>query len=96
MSDFTSYDSGLLQQGISDLQQAHTKVETDLTDLEHEVEGSLAQWEGSARDAYKQAKAQWDASAQRMTQVIQTMQSVMTNIADRYDSNERGVTGLFA
>lgn len=95
MSDSTSVDQGLMAQGISDLDTAHRNVSSDLSDLEHEVETSLAEWTGDAREAYTQAKAQWNKAADHMTQVIATMKTTMDGIANRYNDNERHVQGLF-
>ncbi len=91
MSDTTSVSGSQMQQGIADLQAAHSAVEQQLSELEQQVGAKLAEWEGSAREAYNAAKAQWDASAQHMSSVIQTMHTTLTGISDNYDSNERGV-----
>lgn len=92
MSDFTSVNAGAMSQAVGDLKQAHSKVESDLTELEHNLESSLQQWTGDAREAYRAAKAQWDAAADHMNQVIVAMQGAMQNIGDNYDSTERAVS----
>src|SRR5699024_7730500 len=64
-----------------------------LTELEQQLEASLAQWDGAAREAYSVAKAKWDQAANHMSQVIQKMQTTLTSITDNYDSNERNIEG---
>lgn len=96
MSDFTSVNASSMATAIGDLKSAHSKVEEDLTGLEHELEGSLSEWTGEAREAYRTAKATWDAAANHMNQVIQVMSSTMQNIGDNYDANERSIQGQWA
>lgn len=96
MSDYTKVDAASMATAIGDLKSAHSKVEDDLTSLEHELQSSLSQWTGEAREAYTQAKAQWDAAANHMNQVIQVMSSTMQNISDNYDSTERSIQGQWA
>jgi len=91
MSDFTSVNAASMATAIGDLKNAHSKVEEDLTSLEGELEGSLSEWTGEAREAYRQAKAKWDAAANHMAQVIQVMGSTMQGIGENYDSNERSI-----
>lgn len=93
MSDFTQVNAGAMQQGIGDLQTAYNGTESTLTDLEQQLEASLAQWDGGAREAYGVAKAKWDQAANHMAQVIQKMQTTLTSISDNYDSNERTIAG---
>lgn len=93
MSDYTKVDASTMATAIGDLKSAHSKVESDLTSLEHELQSSLSQWTGDAREAYTQAKAQWDAAADHMNQVIAVMGSTMQNITDNYASTERAVQG---
>lgn len=93
MSDFTQVNAGAMQQGIGDLQTAYTGTDSTLTDLEQQLEASLAQWDGAAREAYTVAKSKWDQAANHMSQVIQKMQTTLTSISDNYDSNERNIEG---
>lgn len=96
MSDYTKVDAGQMQQGIADLTKAHRAVTEYLQSLESELNSSLAQWDGSAREAYSQAKAQWDQAANRMSEVIAKMSSVMTNISDNYGANEANIASSWS
>lgn len=91
MGDYTRVNDSAMAQGINDLQQAHTRLTSELSDLEGKLNSSLAQWEGNAREAYREAKARWDAAADKMSQIINTMRTVMTQIQDNYTQNERNV-----
>ena len=96
MSDFTQVNAGAMQQGIGDLQTAYNGTENTLNELEQQLEASLGQWDGAAREAYSVAKAKWDQAAVHMSQVIQKMQTTLTSISDNYDSNERNIEGSWA
>lgn len=96
MSDFTSVNAGAMQQGIADLNTAYKALTEQLSTLEGQLNSSLAQWDGAARSAYTQAKAEWDAAANHMGDVIAKMQQVMTQISENYDSNERAIQGSWA
>lgn len=93
MSDFTSVNAGAMQQGIADLNTAYKALTEQLSSLEGQLNASLAQWDGAAREAYRAAKAEWDAAANHMGQVIAKMQQVMTQITENYDANERAIQG---
>lgn len=96
MSDFTSVNAGAMQQGIADLNTAYKALTEQLSTLEGQLNASLAQWDGAARAAYTQAKAEWDAAANHMGDVIAKMQQVMTQISENYDANERAIQGSWA
>lgn len=96
MSDFTSVNSAAMAEGISDLSNAHKQLSDHLDTLESQLGGSLAQWDGAARQAYTQAKAEWDAAAAHMSDVISKMQSTMGQISENYDANERQIEGQWA
>ncbi|MDN5726835.1 MAG: WXG100 family type VII secretion target [Propionibacteriales bacterium] len=96
MSDSTTVNAGAMQAGIEALSTAYTQTDSTLTTLEGELESSLNEWEGAAREAYTEAKRQWDAAADRMSQVIQKMTGVLTQISDNYQSNERNIQGSWS
>lgn len=92
MSDYTSVNAAAMTEGISDLNGAHKQLTDHLQTLEGQLGGSLGQWDGAAREAYAQAKAQWDGAASHMSDVINKMQTTMGQISENYDSNEKQIT----
>ena len=44
MSDFTAVNAAAMQEGISDLNQAHKSLTDQLETLESQLQGSLAKW----------------------------------------------------
>ena len=91
MSDFTAVNASAMQEGISDLNQAHKSLTDQLETLESQLQGSLAKWDGDARSAYTTAKATWDKAAHHMQDVIQKSGTVLSQISENYDSNERRI-----
>ena len=77
MSDVTAANAAALQEGVSDLNQAHTSLTNQLEALESELQGSLARWDDAARSAYATAKATWDEAALQMQRVIENSGTVL-------------------
>ena len=93
MGDFTSVNASAMQTGIQDLGQAHRNLNSNLDELKGELSGSLAQWDGAARAAYADVQRQWDASAAKMTDIVNKMTSALGQITQGYDDNERKIQG---
>ncbi|MGA4506876.1 WXG100 family type VII secretion target [Propionibacteriaceae bacterium G1746] len=91
MGDFTLVNSSAMQQGIGDLRNAHTQLNSTLDTLKGQLNQNLSEWDGAAREAYTVVQQQWDASAAKMADIINKMTSVMTSISEGYDSNEKSV-----
>ena len=91
MSDYTAVNASAMQEGIADLQTAHRNLTEYLDTLESELSGSLAKWDGAARAAYTTAKQTWDKAARHMQEVIQKSGTVLSQISENYDSNERRI-----
>ena len=91
MSDFTAVNAASMQEGISSLQNAHRALTDHLDTLESQLGSSLAKWDGAAQAAYHQAKAEWDKAARHMQEVVNKMGSVLGQITENYDSNERKI-----
>ena len=96
MSDYTTVNAGAMQQGIGDLRAAYNGTTNTLSTLEGQLNASLAQWDGAAREAYSVAKAKWDAAANHMSQVIDKMTTTLSQISDTYDDTERVNTNLWS
>lgn len=95
MNDFTAVEEAAMRQGIDDLQKAHKDLNTELDDLEGKLNSSLAQWEGDAQGAYKDAKVRWDASAKHMGDIANKMNTLLTDILEKYNSNESKIQGTW-
>lgn len=93
MSDFTLVNKQAMSGGIDALRRAHSDLTSHLDSLEGQLGSSLANWEGDARSAYTQAKAEWDKAAQKMASVVMKMSSTLQTIDTSYSANEANIAG---
>ena len=70
-------------------------IQGQLDDLDNATKMNLAEWTSSARDAYSQAKAKWDAAAAAMVTQAQNAQSALNQITDTYANAEYQGLGLW-
>lgn len=89
--DFTLVQKQSMSAGIEALSKAHSRLREQLSTLESELKSSLAQWDGNGQAAYAEAKAKWDASAEKMAQVVNKMQSTLSQIDETYSGNEANI-----
>lgn len=96
MSDLTQVNAAAMQSGIQDLGTAYRSLTTNLETLKGELNQSLAQWDGAARQAYTDVQRQWDQSAEKMADITNKMTSVLGQISQGYDDNERNIQGSWS
>lgn len=96
MSEYTSVSFGGMAQGEADFQSIFNALTGTLSDLQHNLEASLAQWTGAARGSYTQAKGDWDAAAQHMASILNSLGAVIGTANDTYQQTERSLTGLWS
>lgn len=95
MSDYTRANFSGLQTAQADFGLSYRALVDTLDDLERDLESKLAQWEGSARSAYYEAKKQWDSAAAHMGQVLQQLGVVIGDAHENYSAAERRNAGLW-
>jgi WXG100 family type VII secretion target len=71
------------------------KISDALTNLEGELQSTLAEWTSSARDAYNTCKAKWDAAAAQMATQAVNAQNSLSQIQDQYANAEFQGLGLW-
>ena len=82
MSDTPQDPSAGMQEGISNLSEAHAELTGLLTDLDSELSGSLDQWEESPHNAYVEVQRSWDASAAKQQEIVHHMPELLSNTPD--------------
>ncbi|REF36562.1 WXG100 family type VII secretion target [Thermasporomyces composti] len=95
MTDFTRWNAEALDQLQANLRLAYRGVEDETNDLERELEQKLAEWSGEAREAYWQAKAQWEKAIGELNDVLAQLGAAVENIRTNYTATERANTTLF-
>lgn len=73
---------------ITAFRKLSQQIAEDLTAMEKQVEATLADWDGPAREQYWIAKAEWNQAAARMPAHLGTAQVTLANIMDGYAGAE--------
>lgn len=79
---FQSMDFGAMQQAYASFQQKHNQMRQELDDLARSVESKLGQWEDGAREAYFQAKAEWEKSADDISRILNQLGVVINSSSE--------------
>jgi WXG100 family type VII secretion target len=95
MTDFTRWDPAALDQLQANLRLAYRGVEDETNDLEKALEAKLAEWDGDAKQAYWDAKAQWEKAIGELNDVLSQLGAAVENIKGNYTATERSNTGIF-
>lgn len=83
MSDF-SFDFNVGDMTLEEMKAANTRVKQALEEMEADVERTLAEWTGSAQNAYWDAKAVWNQQAAQMPVYLAKAGETLANIAQNY------------
>ncbi|WP_026313411.1 WXG100 family type VII secretion target [Actinomadura flavalba] len=79
---FSSMDFGAMQQAFATFQAKYNQMQSELDDLEKTVESKLGQWEDEAKNAYFDAKRQWERSAAEIGRVMQQLGAVINSSSE--------------
>ena len=96
MSDFTRWDPAALDQLQANLRLAYRGVEDETNDLEKSLEAKLGEWDGEAKQAYWDAKAQWERAISELNDVLSQLGVAVENIKTNYTDTERSNTTIFS
>ncbi|TDC66580.1 WXG100 family type VII secretion target [Actinomadura sp. GC306] len=91
---YSSMDFGAMQQAYAAFQQKYNQMNSELDDLARSVEGKLAQWEDGAREAYFDAKRQWEASAADIARIVQQLGAVIQSSQETGQSTVKTNVGI--
>ena len=95
MTDFTRWDPAALDQLQANLRLAYRGIEDETNDLEKSLEGKLAEWDGEAKTAYWEAKAQWEKAISELNAVLDQLGAAVENIKTNYTDTERSNSTIF-
>jgi 6 kDa early secretory antigenic target len=94
--DFVLANFGTLSDGEASFMAAYNGLTSTINSLDAQLRGSLEYWQGSAQQAYLEAKAQWDKAIADMGLTIQGLGSVIGTANGNYQSAETTNAGMFA
>lgn len=92
--DYTRAVFGQLLTSVADFASIHSQMVSTLSDLEHDLQGSLSAWQGDAQEAYWAAKAKWDAAAGNMENVLNQLRIVIGEAHANYTAAEAAGSGF--
>jgi len=96
MSEYTRAIFGTLEQGQADFVQTFNSLQETVSTLDSQLRGSLAEWIGSAQEAYYQAKVVWETAEADMANVLSQLGAVIGTAHANYTSAEAANTSLWA
>lgn len=88
MNDIPQDSRAGMQEGISNLSQAHDELAGILSDLDSELSASLDRWEDNAHSAYVDLQRSWDASSTTQQEIVQQMPELLSNTPDGHAATE--------
>ena len=94
-TDYTRANFGQISTSHADFMLAWRALQDTLSDLEKDLQSSLSRWEGGAQAEYHRAKAQWDAAAAHMAQVLGNLGTVIGDAHTNYTGAERKNMGIW-
>ena len=87
--DGIKVNHGALEVAVDDMRRTVGQIDERLNQLEAELEGLRSSWAGNAQEAYRVAKAQWDASIQEMKQLLAETHAAVTMSNQEYAAADR-------
>jgi early secretory antigenic target protein ESAT-6 len=95
MGDYTKAVFGQLEQSRADFAGSYSALQDTISTLDGQLRASLAEWDGSAQQAYYAAKAVWDSAMADMANVLNQL-GVVIGVADaNYTAAESANTALW-
>ncbi|MFR9727732.1 WXG100 family type VII secretion target [Saccharopolyspora sp. MS10] len=88
MSDYR-FDFNVADMTLDEMNSINARVRNALTDMESQVEKSLAEWTGVAQEAYWAAKAEWNQQAAQMPVYLESGRQTLLSISDNYGTTEQ-------
>ena len=87
-SDYTRVVFSAMEQGQADFARTYSSLQSEIEQLESQLNAGLAEWAGPAQQAYHEAQAQWNAAMANMQSVIQQLGVVIGQANDNYTTAE--------
>ena len=79
----------------SDIAADAKSIAQELENLNSQVSALIGQWDGSAREAYRQAQRNWDGKLQEMNQILGQISQATSQIAQQYVESDARSAGRF-
>jgi early secretory antigenic target protein ESAT-6 len=87
-NDYTLVQFGAMEQGQADFQRTYASLQSEIEQLESQLNSNLAEWVGPAQQAYHEAQAVWHAAMANMQQILQQLGAVIGEANTNYQQAE--------
>lgn len=95
MNDYTRAVFGQLNQSEADFANIYSQLQETISSLDAQLRSNLAEWDGSAQQAYYAAKAVWNAAMADMSNVLNQLGVVIGVANENYGHVEAANTALW-
>jgi WXG100 family type VII secretion target len=89
-------DFAVLDTLHQDLRAIETAASEAIQTLETELNGSLSQWSGAARELYMQRRAEWTQAFARMDSILAAAKDHVLNTNQLYQETEQNNMRMWA
>lgn len=84
-----------LQQASADIQNALSKLQSQLAQAEQDARPLVSTWTGEAKEAYEQRQNKWRQAASDLSQILGSIRKAVDQSAADYQNAEKRNAGLF-
>ncbi len=95
MSEYTRVQFGTMEQGRADFAATYSAVQNTVSTLDSQLRSNLAEWDGSAQQAYYAAKTVWDNAMADMAGVLNQLGAVIGVANENYTAAESANTRMW-
>jgi WXG100 family type VII secretion target len=85
-----------LQQAGVDIQNAISKMETELHECESAAGPLVQTWEGAAQQAYQERQMKWRQAAGDLSQMLRNIKAAVEDSANDYQETENRNVNMFS
>lgn len=96
MNDYTRVVFAAMEQGEADFKQTYSALVNEISSLNTQLQTNLSEWDGSARQAYTDAQAQWNIAMENMQQVLSQLGAVIGTANGGYQATEAANTARWS
>lgn len=82
-----------LENAYSQIQSQSGEMEGTLADLRTQLDAM--DWQGADKDAYEEAKAEWDEAFAKINEILQGVGTAVNNAKERYAETEAANAARF-
>ncbi|MFF5986349.1 WXG100 family type VII secretion target [Prauserella flavalba] len=88
-------DYATIHQAADDCTKTGGELDALFEDLKARLAPLVDSWSGEAMEAWQNVQNEWNTSLDEMKQVLAQIATALPQIADGYQSTDKGIQGMF-